>query len=304
MFGQRLYNLMEIHIDAVNNQRLQEEKRQTHVHIVFSLSEAGSLKVALSKVGKREESRVVAFNDWFSVGPITELNTKEGQLRRRMWLMEHDRDSYYLDSINQEHQIERMIDTLKNIPENKTVVIWCGDNAHDQTGLRFAMHLLRERKSPVHVVNVTEILTETGQGNAPIAQALVERDNYIDIVRNYSEGIPLNSDLRKRYESEWMELAGQEDLLRLWEEGKVMGCQEDKLDGVIVKSVMELLDKHHPDDLVNVGEVVTKLLEISQQRISYSFIMYRIWCLVSDGVLTFKGQPGFPYQFLLGLSHV
>lgn len=304
MFGQRLFNLMEIHIDAVNNQRLQEEELQTHVHIVFSLSEAGSLKVALSKVGKREESRVVAFKDCFSVGPITELSTMEGQLRRRVWLMEHDRDSYYLDNINQEHQIERMIDTLKNIPENKTVVIWCGDNAHDQTGLRFAMYLLRERKNPVHMVNVTQILTEMGQGNAPIAQALVERDKYIDIVSNYGEGIPLNSDLRKRYESEWMELARQDNVLRLWVEGKVMGCQEDKLDGVIVKSVMELLDKHQPGDLVNAGEVVTKLLEISQQRISYSFIMYRIWSLVSDGVLTFKGQPGFPHQFSLGLSHV
>lgn len=295
---------MEMHIDAVNNQRLQEEELQTHVHIVFSLSEAGSLKVALSKVGKREESRVVAFNDWFSVGPITELSTKEGQLRRRMWLMEHDRDSYYLDSINKEHQIERMIDTLKNIPEHKTVVIWCGDNAHDQTGLRFAMYLLRERKRPVHMVNVTQILTETAHGNAPISQALVERDKYIDIVRNYGEGIPLNSDLRKRYESEWMELAGQDDVHRLWEEGKVMGCQEDKLDEVIVKSVMELLDKHHPGDLVNAGEVVTKILEISQQHICYSFIMYRIWSLVSDGVLTFKGQPYFPHQFSLGLSHV
>ncbi|MGE7823845.1 DUF1835 domain-containing protein [Paenibacillus sp. NPDC093718] len=304
VFGQRLYNLMEKHIDTVNNQRLQEEELQTHVHIVISLSEAGSLKVALSQLGKREESRVVAFNDWFSVGPITELSTKEGQLRRRMWLMEHDRDSYYSDSINKEHQIERMIDTLKNIPENKKVVIWCGDNAHDQTGLRFAMYLLRERKSPVHMVNVTQILTDMGQGNAPISQALFERDKYIDIVRNYGEGIPLNSDLRKRYASEWMELARQDDVLRLWEEGKVMGCQEDKLDEVIVKSVMELLDKHHPDVLVNVGEVVTKLLEISQQRISYSFIMYRIWCLVSDDVLTFKGQPGFPYQFLLGVSHV
>lgn len=304
VFGQRLYKLMEMHIDAVNNQRLQDEELQTHVHIVFSLSEAGSLKVALSKVGKREESRVIAFNDWFSVGPITELSTKEGQLRRRIWLMEHDRDSYYLDSINQEHQIERMIDTLKNIPENKTVVIWCGDNAHDQTGLRFAMYLLRERKSPVHMVNVTQLLTETAQGNAPISQALVERDKYIDIVRKYSEGIPLSSDLRKRYESEWLELAGQDDVLRLWEDGKVMGCQEDKLDEVIVKSVMDLLDKHHPGDLVNAGEVVTKLMEISQQLISYSFIMYRIWSLVSDGVLTFKGQPGFPHQFSLGLSRV
>ncbi|WP_237566408.1 DUF1835 domain-containing protein [Paenibacillus sp. EZ-K15] len=304
VFGQRLYNLLEKHIGTVDNQRQQEEELQTHVHIVFSLSEAGSLKVVLSQLGKREESRVVAFNDWFSVGPITELSTKEGQLRRRIWLMEHDRDSYYLDSINKEHQIERMIDTLKNIPENKTVVIWCGDNAHDQTGLRFAMYLLRERERPVHVVNVTQILKDTGQDDAPLSQALVERDKYIDIVRNYGEGIPLNSDLRQRYESEWLELAGQDYVLRLWEEGKVMGCQEDKLDEVIVKSVMELLDKQNPGDMVSAGEVVTKILEISKQHISYSFIIYRIWCLVSEGVLMFKGQPGFPHQFSIGLSHV
>jgi hypothetical protein len=221
-----------------------------------------------------------------------------------MWLMEHDRDSYYSDSINQEHQIERMIDTLKNIPESKTVVVWCADNAHDQTGLRFAMYLLRERKSPVHMVNVTQILTETAQGNAPVSQALVERDKYIEILRNYGEGIPLNSDLRKRYESEWLGLAGQDDVLRLWEEGKIICCQEVKLDEVIVKSVMELQDKLNPGNFVKAGDVVTKILESSQQRISYSFIIYRIWSLVSDGVLTFKGLPGFPHQFSLGLSHV
>ncbi|MGG3308129.1 DUF1835 domain-containing protein [Paenibacillus sp. 2KB_20] len=56
-------DLLEKHIETVDNQRLQEEELQTHVHIVFSLSEAGSLKVALSQLGKREESRVVAFND-------------------------------------------------------------------------------------------------------------------------------------------------------------------------------------------------------------------------------------------------
>ncbi|MGG4106185.1 DUF1835 domain-containing protein [Paenibacillus lautus] len=84
MFGQRLYNLLEKHIETVDNQRLQEEELQTHVHIVFSLSEAGSLKVALSQLGKREESRVVAFNDWFSVGPITQLRVITC-LRSRHW---------------------------------------------------------------------------------------------------------------------------------------------------------------------------------------------------------------------------
>ncbi|WP_416367260.1 DUF1835 domain-containing protein [Paenibacillus sanfengchensis] len=55
-----------------------------------------------------------------------------------------------------------MMETLRKIPVNKTIVIWSGDNAHDQTGLRFALHLLREQENPIHVVNVSQAHRDMG----------------------------------------------------------------------------------------------------------------------------------------------
>ncbi|MHA2856317.1 DUF1835 domain-containing protein [Paenibacillus lautus] len=301
-----MYKLIEHHAEIVHHERLQEENLQTHVHIIFSLSNAGSLKVALSQVGKREKSRVLAFNDCFSTGPIRDLSTAEGQQRRQFWLIEHDRDSYFYNIINKDHQIERMIKMLKTISESKTVVIWCADNAHDQTGLRFASYLLRERKRPVHVVNVTQILKESSlqqnKGETPVYQPRIERGTYIDIVKNYGDGIPLDSDTRKRYESEWLELAGQDHVLRFWEEDRVIGCEEDRMDALILQTVAELQEQHHSGDLVKAGDVLDSIFEISRQYVSYSYIMYRIWFLVSEGILTFKGLPGFPHQLAIGLS--
>ncbi len=303
--AERLYKLIEHHAEIVHHDRLQEENLQTHVHIIFSLSNAGSLKVALSQVGKREKSRVLAFNDCFSTGPIRDLSTAEGQQRREIWMMEHDRDSYFSYTSNLEHQIERMIETLKTIPESKTVVIWCADNAHDQTGLRFASYLLRERKRPVHVVNVTQILKESSlqqnNGEITVYQSRIERGTYIDIVKDYGDGIPLDFDTRKRYESEWLELAGQDHVLRFWEEDRVIGCEEDRMDAFILQSVAELQEQHHSGDLVKAGDVLDRIFEISRQYVSYSYIVYRIWFLVSEGVLMFKGLPGFPHQFSISL---
>ncbi|GGF90778.1 hypothetical protein GCM10010912_39850 [Paenibacillus albidus] len=305
--AEKVYQLLEAHMETVYNDRLQAEKLQTHVHIVFSLSDAGSLKVTLSKLGKRQECNVLAFNEHFSAGPITDLITMKGQQHRQLWLMDHDQDYYSESIVNREHQIECMMDRLRKIPESKTVVIWCGDNAHDQTGFRFALYLLRERKGPVHVVNVTQIHKNMGlhleKGVIPYAQALIERENYIELVRNYGEGYPLDPDQRKLYESEWTELSSQDHIIRLWEGGKVIGCEEDILDAVIVNSVNELQKERMHDDFIKAGEVVTKVLEISQQYVGYSFIVYRIWRLVSDGVLTFQGIPGMLHKFSIRLSN-
>jgi hypothetical protein len=45
---------------------IEAEQRKRTIHIVFSLSDAGSLKVTLSKLGKRVENDVLAFNDFLN----------------------------------------------------------------------------------------------------------------------------------------------------------------------------------------------------------------------------------------------
>lgn len=300
-----LVNILQRHIDAVRSHQLQAYSLQSYVHLVFSLSDAGSLKVTLSKIGKREVSQVMAFNELFSVGPISDLDTTTGQQKRLLWMMEHDRDYRYVQHLNQEHQLVNMVKAVKSIPENKTIVIWCADNSHDQTGLRFALYLLRERKQPINVVNVTELYNASGlqvkDKDTPYAMGLIDLEIYQELVRKYHDGFPLEPNQRRRYESEWTMLMNQDHLLRLWEESTVRGSGMSALDEVIVKSVIELEHEQDENGFIRAGSVVVRVFDTSQQLVGDSFITYRIWILVSKGILTFRGFPGALHQFSVKL---
>lgn len=69
-----LYNMINDHIDAVRSHQVYMNEIQQDVLSVLSLSDAGSLKVALGKIGKRIQSQALAFNDCFSVGPIADID--------------------------------------------------------------------------------------------------------------------------------------------------------------------------------------------------------------------------------------
>ncbi|WP_214626240.1 DUF1835 domain-containing protein [Paenibacillus agaridevorans] len=189
---------------------------------------------------------------------------------------------------DQEHQLANMVKAIKNIPENKIIVIWCADNAHDHTGLRFVLHLLRERKKQVNVANVTELCNNaTGfqnkEGTFPYASGLNDREHFQAIVRRYHEGIPLNPSQRKRYESEWLKLSGENHVLR--------------------SSVIDLEHEQDEDGFIRAGIVVGKVFDLSQQLVGHSYISYRIWRLVDQGVLKFRGLPGALHQFSVKLGN-
>lgn len=300
-----LVKILQNHIDAVRDHQLQTYEREQYVHLVFSLSDAGSLKVTLGKIGKRNICQVLAFNELFSVGPISRLETTAGQQNRLLWMMEHDGDYSLSRNSNREHQLENMVNTVRSIPEHKTIVIWCANNAHDQTGLRFALYLLKEREQPVHLVNVTERFHAMGiynkDGGFPYASGLIDQEHFQVIVNECYEGIPLDANQRSRYESEWLILSGEDHVLRLWEDGTVRGNDESALDEVIVKSIIELEQEQDQDGFIKAGIVVGRVLDTSQQLVGYSFITYRIWILVNQGILTFKGLPGALHQFSVKL---
>ncbi|MBB3110058.1 hypothetical protein FHS18_002125 [Paenibacillus phyllosphaerae] len=301
-----LVRLLHEHTETVNDHRLQREAQQTHVHIVFSLSDAGSMKVTIGDIGKREQSQVLAFNDVFSVGPITELDTEAGQQRRMLWLMEYDGGEYKYDMhMNKEHRLANMIQTIQNIPADKTIVIWCADNAHDQTGLRFALHLLRSREAPVHLVNLTKLFHASGEyGKALYAAGLIDREHFRKLVNDNYEGNPLDSSQRKRYEEEWSTLARQNHLLRLWENDTVISCDEHAMDEWIMQSVINLKNEQDDRGYIRAGSVVGNVLERSQQLVSYSFLLYRIWSLVNQSKLSFRGLPWAMHQFSIKLGEI
>ncbi|MEK4043019.1 DUF3658 domain-containing protein [Paenibacillus sp. FSL H8-0048] len=230
-----LLNLVQNHIEAVHNHKRQIDELQQYVYLVFSLSDAGSLKVTLSKI-----------------------------------------------------------------------VIWCADNAHDQTGLRFALHLLRGRKQPVNVVNVTELFNTIGNHNKeeskPYWSSLMDREHFQIIVKKYYQGVALDPSQRRRYESEWLMLSSENHVLRLWKERSVKGAEESALDEMIIRSVIELEQEQDENGFINAANVVTKIFDTSHQFVGYSFITNRIWSLVNQGVLEFSGLPRALHQFSVKLG--
>lgn len=185
-------------------------------------------------------------------------------------MMEHLPDSFFGASSNRKHRIEPMMETLRKIPVSKTMVIWSGDNAHDQTGLRFALYLLREQKNPIHVVNVTQAHRDMGLlGAAPIALAQGDQESFLEVVKRWGVGIPLELGLRKQYEQEWLEFSSQNHLLRLWDSGDIIGCDENELDPVIVSAVAKLQDENQNTecDFIKGSDVVIRVLEETHQLI-------------------------------------
>ena len=56
------------------------------VHILFGPSGAGSLRMALKKMGVYQVEKVISFWDIFSIGPIERLHESDGQEARFQWM--------------------------------------------------------------------------------------------------------------------------------------------------------------------------------------------------------------------------
>ncbi|MCU6790649.1 DUF1835 domain-containing protein [Paenibacillus sp. WQ 127069] len=308
ILADRILKLWKDRLEKSRKGREEAEERQDSVHLVFSLSDAGSLKVTISELGMRQKIKVMAFNELFSIGPIMNLETPEGQRRRQQWIMERFSYFTYANLHNSDHQIGRMIKTILTIPERKSITIWFGNNAHDLVGLHFALYLLRNREQPIQIINLTEAYKKFAmddEGNAqPYAQGLIAPEIYKEIVKHYENTRPLDSIQRRYYESNWLEkLSKQEHTLRFWQDGKIVGMAEEELDGIIISSVLKLQNEETADGFVRAGHVVAEVFENMFQLVGDQFVEYRMWRLISDGILSFRGLPNAMFQYSVKVNN-
>jgi hypothetical protein len=282
----------------------QEEARRNHTYLLFGLSEAGSMKVALSRLGCRHLIRVLSFNETFTAGPLHKLHREEGYYTRELWFQERFPDQGY--QLNPQHKLEAMIRTLKEIPEDKKITIWCGDNSHDQTGLRFSLFILSERKQPIHVINpieaygeIPEIAEQFSIGLSPQSLGQLPNEAVQTIIKNTEKTQPLTFAQRKQYELEWQEISNTEDMLRIWSNGQLTNVPETYYDEKILSLILQLQKNEKGDHYVNAGLIVGAIIEQWNLFISTSFIEYRFWRLISEGKLLFKGIPYAMHLYFL-----
>ncbi|MGG3927137.1 DUF1835 domain-containing protein [Metabacillus fastidiosus] len=149
-------DLKKIYKDFLNYKSMQtindNEKDYSTVHIVFGDSPSGSLKMVLRDMKLQEREKIISFSDLFSIGPVWRLNEEIGLTKRSEWLKNHiNFDEEYIDKYQDE--FSNTILKIEAIPQNIRIIIWMGDNSHEQTALRYVLYLLREKTNDIILIN-------------------------------------------------------------------------------------------------------------------------------------------------------
>lgn len=261
-------------------------------HIVFGDSIAGALNITLKQIDSNAE-QVINISDNFAVGPISQLSESEGILRRYEWLGNHiNFDEEYLE--NYQDRFKETIDKIIALPAHVSIVIWVGENAHEQTGLRFVLKLLQEKSHNITNINTTKSISRlfdrADRKIISLHTGEVAPDKLQVIYENNLTN-PLSMSERERLETEWDDLSTKQELLRTWEKGQVRQVAEDFYDELIMEAVRDIHIKREVVDFIRTPRVIGEVIGQANQYISDSYLEYRVRKLAINGVFDIEGVP-------------
>ncbi|WP_071394778.1 DUF1835 domain-containing protein [Bacillus tuaregi] len=150
---QFVVDLKRTYHDFLNFKRNQAERTGNSckvVHILFGDSASGSMKRVLEEIERQNDEKVISFSDLFSIGPVWQLHTETGLKQRDEWLKNHlILDEDYLDEY--QHHFYQTTTMINAIPNHTKIILWVGENAHEQTGLRYVLYLLRDKNNDIFI---------------------------------------------------------------------------------------------------------------------------------------------------------
>ncbi|PQZ57654.1 hypothetical protein CQZ94_07365 [Bacillus sp. MYb209] len=279
-------HLMDIPKQLTSNTSYKKNvKESTHIHIAFDDSTAGCLKYMLSQEELFEES-VVAFSEFFSIGPINQLHTNKGQLGRQQWLL-NNLTSY--DSYFEEEYLPRFMETLEelhSIPNETPITIWKADNAHEHVGLCFVMAQLKGKKN-IRIINTSEASSNIlkkeydirGTGEVAVESLAIIKKSFIQLPY-------LTEENRVSLESEWNNLSNSTEFLRVWKDNEVHSVQENYFDEFIIECAKRVgADK----EFHKAPRVIGEALGLVEQLVGDTFLEYRLKELIKQEVFEFEG---------------
>ncbi|AMO85184.1 DUF1835 domain-containing protein [Solibacillus sp. FSL K6-1781] len=298
------YSEEQFFLDIKNtyNNLLEYKKNQANVepvqyqatHIVFGDSPSGSLKFALKKLGLSHQERIITFSDLFSIGPIWNLHNLQGISNRSKWFRNHiiidDEDLYH----HEEHFKQTIVD-LQQTPNDHPIIIWAGENAHEQTGLRFVLYLLKEKANDIHIIHTNEAyktyFDRPDIDFTPLNMGELSSDQLMEIYENEKKGHLLTQAERKTLDDEWKQLCQTNDVLRIWENQKIKSVPENFYDAYIINTVKKLHQNKQNKDFIKSARIIGEVMGHLDQYIGDHFFEYRVRRLIVDGVFDLEGVP-------------
>ncbi|UOE95175.1 DUF1835 domain-containing protein [Alkalihalobacillus sp. LMS39] len=282
-------------LDGKRNQaKINNKKSYNMVHILFGDSQSGSLKIALKEMEREDEERVISFSDMFSIGPIWNLHSKVGQNKRNAWIKnnilveENDVDEY-------EHNFNETISMINGIPSHIPIMIWVGENAHEQTALRFVLYLIKHKINEIFLIDTTKqykkLFDVLDIDCYPLHTGEIAPEKLRLIYETSRNIAPLSQEHRKKMEAEWQALSSTKEVLRVWEKNEINSVHESYYDDYIIQKADKLQKERNNNEFMKSARLIGEVIGHLCQYIGDEYLEYRVRHLIMNGVFEIEGVP-------------
>ncbi len=251
------------------------------VHIVYSQSAEGSFKQAIKKEVIQVD-KLIALYDNLSNGEINDL--KDIKSRESWWKeLNGEEDYLYYETNAFEDNWKRFYDDISEIDEDDTVYIWYGNCNREICGMMYTLHLLKDKKISIHVVNVSYRITENSNGIILIVSSASEiiynkLGEYLKMAKQ------MESNAYKKLLNQWHKLTKENSLLRSYKNGEMLSVSERYFD----KDILKYTDREYK----KAPRIVGSVLGNAETKITDDYTFWRIKELIKLGLISFKGKFG------------
>lgn len=296
--GQLVIDMKKTYIDFLNYKKKQASiDKNIHykaVHIVFSDSPAGSLRIVLKEMGLQSEEKIITFSDNFSVGPIWRLHEKTGLSNRYEWLKKHiNIDDEILD--NYQDEFNNTNSEIKAVPKDAPIIIWIGENAQEQTALRYVLYLLKEKTNDIFVMDTTSIyknqFTTPETDFFPLHTGEISSDKLRLIYEKNRKSNSLTQKAREKFEKEWEQLSTKQEVLRMWQNKGIHNVNESYYDDYIINTARKMHIERKNNEFMKSARLIGEVMGHLNQYIGEQFFEYRVRHLIVNGIFEIEGVP-------------
>lgn len=185
---------------------------------------------------------------------------------------------------------------IKNIPPHQDIVIWTCQNAHEQTGLRLVLAMLKDKLNSVFVIDTFTAFHEIhyypqlAEENYPRATGEVTSDN-LRLFYEQFELRPLKKAKRQALCGEGLRIALNEDIIRTWEHQELWhNLDESRDDHIIIECAKSMYLEKGKVEYMKSARLIGDVLGHMVQYRGDEWLEYRLRRLIEQGVFAYKGN--------------
>src|ERR1041385_5278282 len=128
------------------------------LHVVFQYSDIETLQNAM-ELDESLQGEVIEIQDELAVGPIADIFTDEGHIRRADWIRTVLQFSPYeaiAANIDDRQKVRTIKEKLTN-NDSEVVWIWAAPNPHDVCGYYWLISQLKDFEGRVHILFLSNL---------------------------------------------------------------------------------------------------------------------------------------------------